>query len=70
MSHQAMATLPFINEAQIEAVLEWGPLMDVLEKAMIAFSAGDVAQPVRQIVQVPDEEVHGDGLQQLLDYKD
>lgn len=56
MSHQAMATLPFINEAQIEAVLEWGPLMDVLEKAMIAFSLGDVAQPVRQMVQVPGHD--------------
>lgn len=56
MSHRAMATLPFINEAQIEAVLEWGPLMNVLEKAMIAFSAGDVAQPVRQMVQVPGHD--------------
>lgn len=30
MSDKAMATLPFINEAQIEAVLNWGPLMDVV----------------------------------------
>ncbi len=56
MSHQAMAALPFIDEAQIEAVLDWGPLMDVLERAMSAFSAGQVAQPVRQLVQVPGHD--------------
>jgi thiomorpholine-carboxylate dehydrogenase len=56
MTHQAMAALPFIDEAQIAAVLEWGPLMDVLERAMVAFSAGKVAQPVRQFVQVPGHD--------------
>jgi thiomorpholine-carboxylate dehydrogenase len=56
MTHQAMAALPFIDEAQIEAVLDWGPLMDVLERAMSAFSAGKVAQPVRQFVQVPGHD--------------
>jgi len=56
MTHQAMPALPFIDEAQIEAVLEWGPLMDVLEQAMSAFSAGNVAQPVRQFVQVPGHD--------------
>ena len=55
MTYKGMAALPFINEAQIEAILRWGPLTDVLEKAMIAFSAGEVAQPVRQIVQVPGQ---------------
>jgi ornithine cyclodeaminase/alanine dehydrogenase-like protein (mu-crystallin family) len=56
MTNQAMATLPFINEAQIEAVLDWGPLMDVLEHAMIDFSAGNVAQPVRQLIPVPGHD--------------
>ena len=56
MSDQTMATLPFINEIQIKAVLDWGPLMDTLEQAMIDFSAGDVAQPVRQFVQVPGHD--------------
>ncbi len=56
MTYKGMAALPFINEAQIEAVLQWGPLTDVLEKAMIAFSAGEVAQPVRQMVQVPGQD--------------
>jgi len=56
MTNQAMATLPFINEAQIEAVLDWGPLMDALEHAMSDFSAGNVAQPVRQLVPVPGHD--------------
>ena len=56
MIDKAMATLPFINEAQIEAVLDWGPLMETLEHAMSDFSAGNVAQPVRQIVPVPGHD--------------
>ncbi len=56
MTDQAMATLPFINEAQIEAVLDWGPLMDALEHAMSDFSAGNVAQPVRQLIPVPGHD--------------
>lgn len=56
MTHQARSALPFIDEAQIDAVLDWGPLMDVLEQAMSAFSAGNVAQPVRQFVQVPGHD--------------
>jgi len=56
MTDQATAALPFIDEAQIEAVLDWVPLMDVLERAMSAFSAGQVAQPVRQLVQVPGHD--------------
>jgi len=56
MTDQAMAALPFINEAQIEAVLDWGPLMDALEHAMSDFSAGNVAQPVRQLVPVPGHD--------------
>jgi ornithine cyclodeaminase/alanine dehydrogenase-like protein (mu-crystallin family) len=56
MNAKAMSSLPFINEAQIEAVLAWGPLMDALETAMSDFSAGNVAQPVRQFVQVPGHD--------------
>ena len=56
MIDKAMATLPFINEAQIEAVLDWGPLMETLEHAMSEFSAGNVAQPVRQLVPVPGHD--------------
>ncbi len=56
MIGKAMTTLPFINEAQIEAVLDWGPLMETLEHAMSDFSAGTVAQPVRQLVPVPGHD--------------
>ncbi|SEQ90563.1 thiomorpholine-carboxylate dehydrogenase [Nitrosomonas sp. Nm51] len=56
MSGQTLNNLPFISETQIEAVLTWQPLMDVLENAMIDFSAGRVAQPVRQFVQVPGQD--------------
>ncbi len=56
MSNQTMATLPFFNESRIKAVLDWVPLMNTLERAMIDFSAGNVAQPVRQFVQVPGHD--------------
>ena len=56
MTTQTMATLPFINEAQIEAALDWEPLMETLEHAMIDFSAGKVAQPVRQLIPVPGHD--------------
>jgi len=52
---QPLSELPFINEARIAEVLDWPDLIDVLEGAMIAFSAGNVAQPVRQMVDVPGQ---------------
>ena len=56
MAYQGLEGLPFIGEKQIAAVLTWRPLIDALEDAMIAFSAGKVAQPVRQMVPVPGED--------------
>jgi ornithine cyclodeaminase/alanine dehydrogenase-like protein (mu-crystallin family) len=56
MAHRGLETLPFINEAEIAGVLEWGPLINALEKAMISFSAGEVEQPVRQMVPVPGHD--------------
>ncbi len=56
MVYHGLEALPFIGEAEIEAALEWPPLIDVIEEAMIAFSAGRVAQPVRQMVPVPGED--------------
>lgn len=53
MAPAALASLPYVSEAEIAAVLEWGPLIDTLEAAMVSFSAGEVAQPVRQMVDVP-----------------
>ena len=50
------AGLPYISEAEIEAALKWTPLIDTLERAMISLSAGDVEQPVRQMVPVPGRD--------------
>jgi hypothetical protein len=44
MAYQGLDTLAFINEAEITKVLEWGPLIDAMERAMISFSAGDGGQ--------------------------
>lgn len=51
---QGIDQLPYIGESQIAEVLEWVPLIDALEEAFKAFSCGRVAQPVRQMVKVPD----------------
>ncbi|MGI9479477.1 MAG: ornithine cyclodeaminase family protein [Hyphomicrobiaceae bacterium] len=56
MMSGTQAALPYISEAEIAAVLEWGPLIDTIERAMISFSAGKVAQPVRQMVPVPGKD--------------
>jgi len=56
MASRGLETLPFFNEAAVASVLQWAPLIDVLEQAMIAFSAGRVAQPVRQMVPVPGHD--------------
>ncbi len=49
-------TLPYFSKTEIQAVLEWGPLIDTVEAAMASFSAGEVAQPVRQMVPVPGHD--------------
>jgi ornithine cyclodeaminase/alanine dehydrogenase-like protein (mu-crystallin family) len=56
VTHQGLDNLPFFNEAAIEGVLEWAPLIDTMERAMIALSAGEVEQPVRQMVPVPGHD--------------
>ena len=53
---EGLETLPIVGESAVAEVLEWGPLLDVLETAMVEFSAGNVAQPVRQIVPVPGHD--------------
>ena len=45
--------LSFIGEAEIAAALRWPDLIDTIEAAMTAFSAGRVGQPVRQMIPVP-----------------
>ena len=42
--------LKFLDEAQVRAVLRMDELIDAVEEGLIAFSAGRVEQPVRQIV--------------------
>lgn len=54
--YDGLQNLPIIGEEQVASVLEWAPLIDVLEQAMIAFSAGQVEQPVRQMVSVPGHD--------------
>lgn len=56
MAHQGLESLRFIGEAEIASVLSWAPLIDTLEAAMIRFSAGQVEQPVRQMVPVPGQD--------------
>jgi thiomorpholine-carboxylate dehydrogenase len=53
---QGLESLPIIGESSIAALLEWVPLIDTLETAMIQFSAGQVVQPVRQILPVPGQD--------------
>jgi ornithine cyclodeaminase/alanine dehydrogenase-like protein (mu-crystallin family) len=56
MLSEGLETLRIVGESAVAEVLEWGPLLDVLEVAMVDFSAGNVAQPVRQIVPVPGHD--------------
>jgi ornithine cyclodeaminase/alanine dehydrogenase-like protein (mu-crystallin family) len=50
--HAAAARLPYFDEAQIRAALRMDDLIPVIEQALIAFSAGRVAQPVREVLHV------------------
>ena len=56
MTREGAEPLPHIGEAEIAAALRWPDLIDAIEAAMIAFSAGQVAQPVRQMIPVPGED--------------
>jgi len=51
------SALPLITEAEVAAALDIGRLLDGIEAAHIAFSHGDVAQPVRTAV--PLAETNG-----------
>jgi ornithine cyclodeaminase/alanine dehydrogenase-like protein (mu-crystallin family) len=48
--------MQFLDQAAVAARLDMTALIDRMEEALIAFSAGDVVQPVRQFVAV---EEHG-----------
>ena len=51
-----LESLPIIGEPTVASLLEWPALIDSQQHAMTEFSAGRVAQPVRQIVPVPGED--------------
>ena len=44
----------FIDEAKVRSVLHWEPLIAAMEKALIAFSAGEVIQPVRNMLTIEE----------------
>src|SRR3712207_4228671 len=48
--------LPFLDEARVRAVLRMEELIPAVERALVAFSAGRLAQGVRQMLTV---EPHG-----------
>ena len=56
MAQKGPETLPYYDEAAIAGVLEWPALIDTIERAMISFSAGEVVQPVRQMLPVPGQD--------------
>ncbi|MGV6846906.1 MAG: ornithine cyclodeaminase family protein [Marinibacterium sp.] len=47
---------PVLNEATVAGLLTWDPLIDAVGAAFVAFSAGEVTQPVRQILSVPGQD--------------
>lgn len=56
MSHAGIESLPFYSETEIAGVLTWKLLIDTVERALISLSAGEVEQPVRQMVPVPGRD--------------
>ena len=56
MAHQGLESLPFIGEGRIAETLTWRSLIDAMEDAMTAFSAGRVVQPIRQMNSVPGQD--------------
>jgi alanine dehydrogenase len=43
----------WLNEADVRAVLSMSGLIEAMEKALVAFSAGTVKQPVRTVIEAP-----------------
>ena len=44
----------FVGEAEVQKHLDWGPLIAAMETALIAFSAGRVIQPVRNMLTIEE----------------
>ena len=49
----------WLSEADVRAVLTMSELIDAMETALIAFSAGRVAQPVRTVMEIRDRAFFG-----------
>ena len=41
-----------LDEARVRSVVRWGPLIEAMERALAAFSSGQVVQPVRTVLTV------------------
>jgi thiomorpholine-carboxylate dehydrogenase len=44
----------YLDEARVRAVLRWDPLIEAMERALAAFSNGQVVQPVRTVLTVEE----------------
>src|ERR1039458_1916798 len=49
----------WLSESDVRAVLTMGDLIDAMESALIAFSAGRVAQPVRTVLEIRERAFFG-----------
>ena len=55
-----MAPMPlWLSESDVRAALPMGELIDAMERALIAFSAGRVAQPVRTVMEIRERAFFG-----------
>ena len=48
--------LPFLDENEVRAHLQWDALIAAMENALIDFSAGRVQQPVRRLLKIEPYE--------------
>lgn len=46
--------MEFFDEARVRALLQWDPLIDAMEAALSSFSAGEVIQPMRQMITIEE----------------
>src|ERR1700692_1120739 len=44
----------YLDEASVRAVLRWDPLIAAMESALASFSAGQVIQPVRNMLTIEE----------------
>lgn len=46
--------MKFFDEVRVRALLQWDPLIDAMEAALSTFSAGEVIQPMRQMITIEE----------------